>query len=155
MKERGFSLIEIVIVLVLISLSISLVAPSLSRFSKAVELKAAAQKISGILRFYRSEAIQKGKVHQILFDPQLREVRIQPVADNGERLAEKKYLLPYGIQIKGIDVPSPLYPSEFPAIEFYPNGSSNGGSILLNNQDQKRYRIKVHFLTGMVAVEEA
>ncbi len=47
MKNRGFSLIELMIVLVLVSLSIALVAPSFSRFSKRVELKTTAQKISG------------------------------------------------------------------------------------------------------------
>ena len=61
---------ELVIVLVLIGLSISLVAPAWSRFSKSVELKAAAKKISGILRYYRSEAVHKGTVQQVLFDPE-------------------------------------------------------------------------------------
>ncbi len=69
MKERGFSLIELIIVLVILGLSLSLVTPSLSRFSKAVELKAAAKKISGILRYYRSEAIQQGKVHRLFSTP--------------------------------------------------------------------------------------
>jgi prepilin-type N-terminal cleavage/methylation domain-containing protein len=47
MKNRGFSLIELLVVLILLSFSLALVAPSLSRFSRTVELKGAAQKISG------------------------------------------------------------------------------------------------------------
>ena len=162
MKNKGFSLIELVIVLVLISLSISLVTPAFSRFSKSVELKAAAKKVSGILRYYRSEAVQKGMVQQVLFDPELREVRIlapESPEDQGEGPKSKgkspqiKFPLPDGVQVKEVKIPSPLYPSDFPAIEFYPNGGSNGGSILLEGQDHKGYRIKVHFLTGMVEVE--
>jgi hypothetical protein len=40
-------------------------------------------------------------------------------------------------------------------IEFYPNGGSNGGAILLDSQDRMGYKIKVHLLTGMVEVERA
>ena len=164
MKNKGFSLIELVIVLILISLSISLVTPALSRFSKTVELKAAVKKVSGILRYYRSEAVQKGKVHRVLFDPDSREVRVHPVepAENKEgegkgegKDAQKRYILPEGVQMKEVRIPSPRLPSDLPAIEFYPNGGSNGGSILLDRQDHKGYRIKVHFLTGMVEIEGA
>ena len=67
----------------------------------------------------------------------------------------KIYLLPSGIQIKEVDIPSPQYPSDFPTIEFYPNGGSNGGSILLNDENKKGYKVDVHFLTGLVKVERA
>jgi prepilin-type N-terminal cleavage/methylation domain-containing protein len=162
MKRNGFSLMELVIVLIIIGFSSSLVMPSLSRFSKSVELKATAKKVSGILRYYRSEAVQKGKVHQVLFDPDLREVIIQLLESTEDKSANKKgeemvqknkYHLPVGIQIKELKIPSPQYAADFPAIEFYPNGGSNGGSILLDSQDQRGYRIKVHFLTGIVEIE--
>ncbi|OGP97250.1 MAG: hypothetical protein A2Z51_03115 [Deltaproteobacteria bacterium RBG_19FT_COMBO_52_11] len=153
---------ELVIVLVLIGLSISLVAPAWSRFSKSVELKAAAKKISGILRYYRSEAVHKGTVQQVLFDPELREVRMltpEAVVDQEEgpkskgQSPQRKYPLPEGVVMKEVKTSTPLYPSDVPAIEFYPNGGSNGGFILLEGQDHKGYRIKVHFLTGMVEIE--
>lgn len=153
MKNKGFSLMELVIVLVILGLSISLVTPSLSRFSKTIELKAAAKKISGILRYYRSEAIQQGKVHQVLFDSNLREVRIQSLEPSEEKILKNKYPLPVGVQIKEVNIPAPQYPDDFPVIEFYPSGGSNGGSILLDSQDRKGFRISVHFLTGMVVIE--
>lgn len=153
MKDKGFSLIELIIVLVIVGLSITLVTPSLSRFSKAVELKAATKKISGILRYYRSEAIQQGKVHQILFDSNLREVRIQLLEPTEEKVLKNKYPLPAGVQIKEVNIPAPQYLEDYPAIEFYPSGGSNGGSILLDTPDRKGFRISVHFLTGMVVIE--
>ncbi len=164
MKNRGFSLIELVIVLVLVSLSLALVAPSFSRFSKRVELKTTAQKISGILRYFRSESIQSGKVYQILFDSVLREVNIQVLEGEEEGATEKKkdeqkfskrsYPLPAGIQMKEFNIPAPEFPSDLPTIEFYPNGGTNGGSFILDAQDQRGYRIKVYFLTGIVEIEE-
>jgi prepilin-type N-terminal cleavage/methylation domain-containing protein len=164
MRIKGFVLIELIIVLILISISISLVAPSLSRVSKTIELKTAAQKISGILRNFRSEAINRGQVYQILFDPDLGEVRVQPIESTGEETGKeekkikegpKTYPLPKGIMIKEVKVSPSQFSPELSAIEFYPNGGSNGGSILLNNNNEDRggYRIKIHFLTGVVQIE--
>jgi len=160
--NRGFSFIELMVVLVLISLSIALIAPSFSKFSKSVELKAAAQKIAAILRNYRSEAVNKGRVYQVLFDSNRMEVKIQSVAwseeqeesENKETREMKAYALPQGIQIKELKTESTQYPSDLPAIEFYPNGGSNGGNIYLDSQNHQGYRIKVHFLTGSVTIEK-
>ena len=90
MKDRGFSLLELIVVLVLLSLSIALIAPSLSRFSKSVELKGAAKKVAAILRYYRSEAINKGKVYQVLFDSNLMEVKVQPIESEDQEKTEKE-----------------------------------------------------------------
>ncbi len=171
MKNRGFSLIEMVVVLVLISLSIALITPSLSRFSKRIELKATAKKVSGILRYFRSESIQKGKVYQILFDSGTGEIRIRtleseqkenekkqeetPKGGGDATAQERRYPLPGGILIKEVRIPSPEFPSDLPTIEFYPTGGSNGGAVLLEMQDEKGYWIKVHFLTGIVGIEGA
>jgi Tfp pilus assembly protein FimT len=153
------------VVMILMGLSISLVTPSLSRFSRTVELKGAAKKISGILRYYRSEAVNKGQVYQVLFNPDLREVKVQSIAElnegkgeeekEKEKALKKSYSLPEGIQMKEVNVTSPEYPADLPLIEFYPNGGSNGGSLLLESQGHKGYKIKVHFVTGMVEVKRA
>ena len=158
---------ELIIVLTILALSISLVTASLSNLSRTIELKAAAKKVSGILRYYRSEAVNKGSVYQVLFDSESRAVKVQsislaePADENGTD--EKKegegaktlYGLPEGVQMKEIDFPSPEYPCDLPAVEFYPNGGSNGGSIILNCPERKGYRIKVDFLTGEVKIEQA
>jgi general secretion pathway protein H len=145
MRTKGFSLIEMLIVLILISLSISLVAPSFSRLSKTIELKGVTQKVSGILRYCRSEAVNKGKDYQVLFDSDMGEVKVQPVVSEEEEKKEpiQSYPLPKGIHLRG------GHP-----IEFYSNGSSNGGTILLESEGHKGYKITVHFLTGMVEVEK-
>ncbi len=154
MKDKGFSLMELVVVLIFISLSIALVSPSLGRFSKSIELKAAAKKVSGILRYCRSEAVNKERMVQVLFDSDLKEIKVQSIKEEEERDRKKMYSLPEGIQIGEMDFPSSKHPTDLPAIEFYPNGGSNGGSFLIKDQDRKGYKIKVHFLTGMVKIEE-
>ena len=75
-------------------------------------------------------------------------------ADKDAKSSPKIYLLPSGINMKEVKTESPQYPSDFPTIEFYPNGGSNGGTILLDAEDRSGYRIRVNFLTGVVAVEK-
>ena len=80
MKNKGFSLMELMVVLIILALSVALVTSSLSNLSRTIELKAAAKKVSGILRYYRSEAVNKGLVYQVLFDPELRAILVQSVS---------------------------------------------------------------------------
>jgi len=61
LRDKGFSLIELIVVMVLLSLTGALVVPSLSRFSKGVELKGAVKRVAAILRFSRSEAVNQGR----------------------------------------------------------------------------------------------
>ena len=150
------------VVLILVSLSIALVTPSLSRLLRTVELKGAAQKVSAILRYCRSEAVNKGQIYQALLDTNRREIRVQSMPlkeekdEKGEgKISEKRYSLPEGIRMEEVESPSSRYASDPPRIEFYPNGGSNGGVILLDSQDRIGYKIKVDFLTGMVKVERA
>jgi prepilin-type N-terminal cleavage/methylation domain-containing protein len=164
-RKKGFTLIEFIVVLMVLSLGIVLVYPSFGRMSQGVELKAAAKKIASILRYYRSEAVQKGLVFQVIFDGETREIRVRPVATEGakpeaEKSEEKtekekeRYVLPDGILVKEMKIPDSRYPSDLPVIEFYPNGGSNGGSFLLERENTKAYRIQVNFLTGVVEIKE-
>ena len=159
------------VVLILISLCMFLATPLLSGFSKTVELKGATKKVSAILRYCRSEAVNQGKVYQVLFDPDLRQVHVQSIEEKEEdegakdgakdgtkdgakdEPRQKTYTLPKGVDIKEVKANSPEYPSDYSVIEFYPNGGSNGGTIRLDSPDRKGYRIKVNFLTGIVEIE--
>jgi type II secretion system protein H len=163
MKNRGFTLIEVVVVLILIGVSAALLVPGFNRISKSVELRATAKKVSGLLRYYRNEAVQRGKVYQVLFDFNLREIRVQSVeiVKSGEQNEEteemrlqQRFPMPADIQVREMKIPGSLYVSEYPAIEFYPNGSSNGGSFILELQSSRGYWIRVHFLTGIVDVKD-
>ena len=157
---------EVIIVLTILVLSASLVTSSMSNLSRTIELKAAAKKVSGILRYYRSEAINKGLVYQVLFDSESKAVKVQSISlaepaierEAGEKKggegAKTLYGLPEGVRMKELDFPAPEYPCDLPAVEFYPNGGSNGGSVLLDSQERKGYRIKIHFITGAVTIEQ-
>lgn len=161
MRRRGFSLLELVVVLFIIGLSASLLAPAFSRVLKATELKATARKISSILRNSRSEAVHRGVVQRILFDLPSKSLKVQSfqaeVVEGDERRdpppTVKTFLIPGWVEIQELKTSPGQLPSEEPAIEFYPNGSSTGGSFLVVGNGQGAYRIEVHPITGSVRIE--
>lgn len=152
---------ELVIVLILIGLSVALVTPSLSGLSRSIELQAAAKRISALLRSCRSEAVYKGMAIQVSFDAARGAVMARPVEEAGEehegqrevKIPLKKFSLPEGVRIREVNAGALQFPSDLPALEFYPHGGSSGGSILLGRDGHRDYRVRVHFLTGMVKVE--
>ncbi len=163
--KKGFSLIELIVVLTILGVGIVLIYPSLGRVSRSVELKTTAKKVSAILRYYRSEAVQKGNAFQVVFDTDTREIRVRPIQveegreegeKNGEgKLKEKeRYVFPEGVLVKDLKISASQYPSEYPVIEFYPNGGSNGGSFVIERENSKSFRIQVNFLTGVVELKE-
>lgn len=161
--KKGFALIELIIVVLIVGMSMALLSPSLSRLSKTTELRATTQKIAAILRHSRSEAVNKGRVYQVLLHPELREVQVRWMKlhpeekEGGEENGMPSlpaYAFPEGILIGEVDLKAAQFGSDLPAIEFYPNGGSNGGSFLLKGEAQPGYRITIHFLTGMVEIKK-
>lgn len=65
--ERGFSLIELMIVLVVLGLIIGYSIPSFNRFSSTLQLRGAGENIAGQLRLAREKAIATGVVQPVTF----------------------------------------------------------------------------------------
>lgn len=66
-RERGFSLIELMIVLVVLGLVLGYTMPSLLRFSSTLQLRGTAENIAGQLRLAREKAIATGVVQPVRF----------------------------------------------------------------------------------------
>jgi hypothetical protein len=71
-----------------------------------------------------------------------------------EMRLQQRFPIPADIQVREMKISGSLFVSEYPAIEFYPNGSSNGASFILDLQSSRGYWIRVHFLTGIVDVKD-
>jgi general secretion pathway protein H len=157
-RSKGFSLIELMIVLVIIGLGSLLVTPSFTKTLRALELKAASKRVSAILRFCRSESVFKNKIYLVSFDTVSNLLIVQSSENEVERpKMEQSYPLPEGIRVERIDVGKTMLDLSLPSFEFYPNGGSNGGSALVRGGQSRGYSMGVDFLTGAVTVtvEEA
>lgn len=143
--ERGFTLLELLVVLIVAVLLIAVVPPLLSGLAASTELRGAAMRIAAALRFTRNAAVTRHREEALLVD--LAQRRFQ-VSAEGRQLA-----LPQDIGIGLHTAQSELLTGDLGSIRFFPDGSSTGGHIDLSS-GRLGYRINVDWLTGRVTVQE-
>ncbi len=141
---RGFTLIELVVVLAVAALLMTVVPPLISAALPGVELKAAARRTAATLRLARETAIRTG------MDTVL-------VVDVEERLLElpgfRTVSLPRRLRVKLDAAQREMLDDQRGAIRFFPDGSSTGGVILLARGDAREdsgFQVGVNWLTGRV-----
>ena len=154
--SKGFTLLELVIVLIIISLLALLITPNLTKTLSHMEAKGAAKRIAAILRYCRSDAINKRRVNLVSFDTASNLVSVYSIdEDEAEPKAQRFYPLPGGVKMEKIEVGKTLFDSSVPTFEFYRNGGSNGGTVSIQGERGQAYSVRVEMLTGGVKVGES
>lgn len=79
-RGRGFTLIELILVMAMLLIVISVAAPSLSRFFHSRRVDAEAQRLLALTRFGQNRAVSRGLPMQLWFDEDLKQygLRIEP-----------------------------------------------------------------------------
>lgn len=134
--RRGFSLIELVVVLSLVSVIAMVLVPRWAAGSRS-ELQATASDMLAALADSKRAAMLSGEPQQFKIDVNHR------VWQAGNRHGR----IPDGVSVRFLfgqtDLARPLNPE----IRFSPEGHASGGVLLLESQGQQR-RISVDWLTG-------
>jgi len=65
---RGFSLIEIMIVLVIMSVMLAVAGPRVAKSMRGLTLRSTTKKIAGAMRYARSRAVNTGRIYNVVFD---------------------------------------------------------------------------------------
>lgn len=177
--ERGFSLIELIVVLVILGLAAAVTAPFIFWTLERVEIRSAVKEIASSLRYARSVAISEKKEMRFYMDlderlywlDTRREERPgEDTAGNGDT----------GQEGEGTS-PSPSYPTKKRSlnslvkvdlfvrgedeldegtvmVSFSPFGSSSGGQFNLKTHEESRrplyFTVKVDPVTGRVKTKE-
>ena len=159
--KKGFTLIELLVVLVIISLASAFVFPRLMAPMGNLTLKTATKKIAASLRFARSRAVSEKITRIGAFD--FDNKRLIVFSENENKLSDEDnlasgeqpditYDFPEGVFLKKAAAGADEVNAGIFNIVFFPNGSSSGGEVVLSNTADKRYRIRVDFITGMVTL---
>ncbi len=179
---RGFTLLELIVVLLIIGLIAGLVVPKLTGPLGDLDLKTAAQKISASLRYARSQATAEKTTVVTLFDFEANRLVVTtpdvpsapgtegplpgdgraadrrpdqpPEGEQGRPGGVKAYRLPGGVRLARGETDSGDVQSGAMRIVFFPSGGSSGGTITVANERGRRYRIQVDFLTGQVTLAQ-
>jgi len=144
-KSRGFSLLELLVVLVIIGLSASLVLPSLTGGLSSLRLKTAAREVSATLRYARSLAVSVGKEQVINMDIEEGKYWLNEDKDNNREL-------PSDIRFLNVTTQGEEITTGMAGIVFYPMGNSSGSSIFITAGKDRNCHILTQLATGVVEV---
>ena len=145
---RGFTLLELVIVMALLAFGLAMAVPMLSSGVSKSELKAAASELSAGLRSARGAAVTGNREVEFLLDV---EARRYWRADWPEE--RKPKTLAAAIELSLYTARSTQRDETTGGIRFYPDGSSTGGRIGLAH-GEAQYYVLVDWFTGRVSLVE-
>ena len=141
--NRGFTLVEIMVVLVIVALMMALVGTSISRNISGAQMRTAASKVAASLRYTRTKAILTKSEQVFLVDTE------KFTYQAADREAEE---LPEGMKVELNTARSELTSETVGGIRFYPDGGSTGGNVRLE-ANGRIYRVNVAWLTGEASIE--
>jgi len=159
-RQRGFTLIELGVVMLVISVIIMLAVPRF-RDQSHTELMSQTRKLAMTFRYLQHEAILNGRVYQINFDLDQQRYFVSS-AEPGEEFGDQRatgvlaadVALPSTVQIADVDVPlvsGKVYQGVAFA-RFYPDGYVDPTVVHLDN-GQEAYTLYVpDGLTGRAYV---
>ena len=141
--HKGFSLLELILVLVMIALLFSVAAVSIMRSVSGAEIRNAARELTAGLRHARGQAIIQREQKVFMVDT---DARTWKAGD------ENAVTLPDGLDITLNTARSELTGEGAGGIRFYPDGASTGGSVVLS-VDGREWHITVGWLTGEIGID--
>ena len=123
-SKRGFTLIELILVLLLLSIVFGLALPNFRESAKKIELKTAVQQLTQLMRYAQSEAMARNQTLSLKFDETLSNYRF--VIDTG--IEEQKmtgflegvFTFPDGIKVT----------VDESIIQFHPDGTMDKEKIV-------------------------
>lgn len=69
LKARGFTLLELIMVMLILSISAAIIVPSLGAFASGRSGSNAATQIIALSRFARTQAVSDGAIYRLALDP--------------------------------------------------------------------------------------
>ena len=141
--QRGFTLLELLVVLAIIGLVVALVPGFMLRSQPQLDIAVAARAIANGLRQTRSEAVVSNRSQVFALDVDERVFR------SGDRPPVR---IDDGIALSFRTARSQLLGDGIGQIRFFPDGSSTGGLISVGLGDMQA-RVRSDWLTGLVTVD--
>ena len=140
--QRGFSLIEVLVVAALIAIAGVLAVGILGGGLERVQLRSAVNDIAANLRFTRAHALATGTPQRFSIDP---------VARTWQAPRERSGTVPERLEVEFTGAREMQERAGEGVIMFFDDGASSGGRVRLEAGDA-RWDVDVAWLTGEVQV---
>lgn len=143
MRQRGFTLVELIVVLVIGAMAYAVILGVPFRGPSTQDLKAAARTLASGLRQAQSMAMATRRDATLTLDLDAREFEVSG--------AQGVRNLPKDLELQLYTAQSEALSERKGAIRFYPDGSSTGGRITVASGERK-FLVDVDWLTGRVSI---
>ena len=145
MRQSGFSLLEVMMVLVIIAMSYMLLPKLVFSGVSGAELRSNARAVATGLRLARDAAINTKRESVLSINLESREFTL-PNDTRLHKLNDK-------LDVKLYTAEADLISDKVGTIRFYPDGSSNGGRVTVA-AGERGFEIDVDWLTGHVTIKD-
>jgi general secretion pathway protein H len=146
MDARGFTLLELLVVMAIIALILAFIPGFVLRGQPGLDVDVAARAVGDALRQARSQAVLQNREQVFALDVEERLFRA------GERRAPVQ--MPKNIEVTFQTARSELMSERIGQIRFFPDGTATGGRIGLT-LDGRHAEVGVDWLTGLISVDHA
>jgi general secretion pathway protein H len=141
-RAKGFTLIEVAVVLLVLALAAALVLPSITSVTSAVRARSDIAGVVAFLRFAREQAITRREAYEVRLAPDARTLLLTTTGKRGEVKAARQIRPPTRIAVQS---PGPR------SVIFLPEGRATGGAFLVEAAGRRLYRVTVDPLSGRVS----
>ena len=139
-NPRGFTLIEVVVVMLVIGLAGAVVVPGVGRGVDALRARAEVSGFTAFLRYAREQAVIRRVPQEVRVDPVARLI-VLTAAGSERALASRR--IGQGMRVDATS-PSGLI------VKFLPEGRSSGAAFRIEAPGGRVYSVTVDALTGRV-----
>ena len=151
MRNGGFSLLELILVLVVISLVTAIAFPSMSRGKTAFHLRAVARDVINSVRIARETAVTEQKSMMVVIDAQTQQVTVSDDVGEGART----YRPPDDVKVMGLTAAGEEGLQGPLVIHFSSNGSSDNAQILIKSDTGTNLKIVVDPFVGSARIQSS
>lgn len=148
-QRRGFTLVELMVVLAVIGIIVGMSVPGLTAYARDLRLKTATRQIMGLLGLARSTAITRHAESAVIIDQAQHQVRVVE-SETGEAM-EQMVRLPGAVTVTVAAGGEDLEESQ---IVFRATGALTGRTVTLTVEEDTRHQtITVTGATGAIMLE--
>jgi len=138
--NRGFSLIEAVIVLFILSITAAAVVPNLISWRAGMRLQGTINELLGDLQAAKTLAAKHNTTVAVEFEPAENQYQITYMNSDGQTIALKQETLPPEIRI---DSSHPDYTLNNHQLAFTSRGGATPGTLVVSNTSKKSRKIVI------------
>lgn len=143
---RGFTLLEIMIVLTIAGLLVAVSVPSAAKLYQSMVYRSAVGDARALLEAARYQALTQGVSVDVLVQPDTRRMSIGPNLLDATPLPE-------ALSLRVTGAAELQRGNQTAVIRFYSDGSSSGGSISIKRNSSGGTKLHVGWLLGRVSLQ--